>query len=310
MGVLAGTSLLLAAAIAERRRDPAARAGSRRRACSTGRTCCASRSAPAASPPSSGTFAIRSRGARPSSSTILGLPAEDGVMTADQWGRFVHADDRDRMAAHLARALDGEEPAAADYRITAADGTHALVELCGPDPAKTPEGGRMLGTVVDITERKRLEDELRHHAAERRTREPRRPDAGDARRMRWGPGRANLMTTPCGGVRSSRRSSGCSRAGSAAPRPGSSTWSTTTIAAAVRTAVDEAIRTRLRLRRRIPVQARPRRVALDGGTRPRRLRRRPHAAEPVRHRHRRHRRASAPRWRCAKPSARRSPPTS
>ena len=32
-------------------------------------------------------------------------------------GAFLHPDDRTRMTAHLARAVEGEESAAADYRI-------------------------------------------------------------------------------------------------------------------------------------------------------------------------------------------------
>ena len=86
-------------------------------------------------------------------------------MTSAEWGRFVHPDDRDRMAAHLARALEGSEPAAVDYRINAADGTTHWLSYAG-QITRTPDGDRMLGTVVDITNRKRLESELRHHAAE------------------------------------------------------------------------------------------------------------------------------------------------
>src|SRR4029434_9883854 len=96
---------------------------------------------------------------------IFGLPAEDGVITAEEWGRFVHPDDRDRITTHLAGALHGTQPAAPDYRIIAADGRVPWLSYAG-QIEKTPRGDRMVGTVVDITERKQLETELRHHAAE------------------------------------------------------------------------------------------------------------------------------------------------
>ena len=86
-------------------------------------------------------------------------------MKGADWGGFVHPEDRDRMGAHLARALEGTEPAVADYRIIAADGTARWLSYAG-QIQRTSDGDRMLGTVVDITDRKRLEAELRHHATE------------------------------------------------------------------------------------------------------------------------------------------------
>jgi PAS domain S-box-containing protein len=96
---------------------------------------------------------------------IFGLPPHEGTITGDEWWRLVHPDDRDRMAAHLARAIDGEEPAVADYRIVAADGTVRWLSYAGQIQA-SKEGRRIAGTVVDITDRKRLEAELRQHATE------------------------------------------------------------------------------------------------------------------------------------------------
>jgi signal transduction histidine kinase/CheY-like chemotaxis protein len=81
-------------------------------------------------------------------------------MQSSAWGDFVHPEDRERMAAHLARALAGAEPASADYRIIRADGAERWISYTG-QLQQTTEGTRMLGTVVDITERKRIETTLK-----------------------------------------------------------------------------------------------------------------------------------------------------
>jgi PAS domain S-box-containing protein len=157
MGVLAATALLLGAAIAERR------AGERRERDAATMLRLAQRAGGVA------TFEwdFRCQVAQCSAEffRIFGLPARDGVMTGAEWGRFVHPEDRDVMAAHLARALDGHEPAAADYRVVLGDGSIRWLSYAGQFQ-RTPDGDRMLGTVVDISHRKRLETELRHHAAE------------------------------------------------------------------------------------------------------------------------------------------------
>jgi PAS domain S-box-containing protein len=164
MGVLAGTSLLLAAAIAERlgiqRRERQAAASLQHRQDML-------RLAQRAGGVATFEWDVQNHVARCSAEFfgILGLPAEDGVMTVAEWARFVHPDDRERMSAHLVRVLDGVEPAAADYRIHAADGSTRWLSYAG-QVQRTRQGDRILGTVVDVTDRKRLEAELRHHATE------------------------------------------------------------------------------------------------------------------------------------------------
>jgi PAS domain S-box-containing protein len=164
MGVLAGTSLLLAAAMEERRR---AERESREAAERLGHRQQLLRLAQQAGGVATFEWDSRTQAAQCSAEffRIFGLPAEDGVMTGEQWTGLVHPDDRDRMAAHLALALAGAEPAAADYRIQTAGGATRWLSYGGLVQG-TPDGVRMLGTVVDITERKRLEQELGQHASE------------------------------------------------------------------------------------------------------------------------------------------------
>ena len=90
---------------------------------------------------------------------MFGLPPRDGQMTGAEWAQFVHPDDRERVAVHLARALERAEPATTDYRIVRADGAERWLTYSG-QVRETPAGPRMLGTVVDITARKRAETVL------------------------------------------------------------------------------------------------------------------------------------------------------
>ena len=164
MGVLAGTSLLLGAAVAERQ---ATEQREREAAASLRRRQQLLRLAQRAGGVATFEWDFRNQVARCSAEFfhLFGLSAEDGVMTGAEWGNFVHPEDRERIGAHLARALEGSEAPAADYRINAADGVTRWLSYAG-QIQRTPDGDRMLGTVVDITDRKRLEAELRHHASE------------------------------------------------------------------------------------------------------------------------------------------------
>jgi signal transduction histidine kinase len=65
------------------------------------------------------------------------------------------------MAVHLERALAGAEPAVADYRINAADGKTRWLSYAGQLQA-TVNGERVVGTVLDITERKQTELALQY----------------------------------------------------------------------------------------------------------------------------------------------------
>ena len=163
-GVLATTALLLSAAIAERRtielrhRESADELRRREELL---------RLAQRAGGVATFEWDFRNQIARCSAEFfgILGLPSQDGRMKGDEWAQFVHPDDRERMSTHLARALAGTEPATADYRIIRADGVERWLLYAG-QVEHLSSGARMLGTVLDITERKRMEGELRGHAVE------------------------------------------------------------------------------------------------------------------------------------------------
>jgi PAS domain S-box-containing protein len=164
MGVLGGTALLVAAAVLERktseRGEQAAAAVLRER---EEMLLLAQRAGGVAI----FDWDVRSQTAHCSAEffRIFGLPAREGTIAGAQWWGFVHSDDLERMQAHLARAVEGLELATADYRINAADGALRWLSYAGQVQGP-PQRRRIVGTVLDITDRKRLEADLRQHAAE------------------------------------------------------------------------------------------------------------------------------------------------
>ena len=88
------------------------------------------------------------------------LDAQGGDL--DKYIESIHPDDRPRVSAALDRSVQSGEDYEADYRIVQSDGSVRWVTARG----RTERDGfgrpvRMPGVLVDITERKRLEDELR-----------------------------------------------------------------------------------------------------------------------------------------------------
>ncbi len=77
-------------------------------------------------------------------------------------------EDRERLKENIRRILAGERPDDSEYRLLRKDGSilQALIYSCPPDPQLRP--ARIRGILVDITERKRMEEKLRKlsHAVE------------------------------------------------------------------------------------------------------------------------------------------------
>jgi PAS domain S-box-containing protein len=94
---------------------------------------------------------------------LFNLPASDALGgSLDKYIRSVHPDDVDRVVAALERSVDTGNDYAADYRIVQPDGSARWVSARGR--VERDDAGRavrMPGVLVDITERKQLEEELR-----------------------------------------------------------------------------------------------------------------------------------------------------
>ncbi len=92
---------------------------------------------------------------------LMGLPPGEEVITLERFLQAVHPEDRGRVRAEFERSLGGGG-FNVEFRVTWPDGS--LHWLRDQGKVFSDEGGRplfMAGAVVDVTARKRMEDELR-----------------------------------------------------------------------------------------------------------------------------------------------------
>ncbi len=93
----------------------------------------------------------------------LGGPRDDAVATTDQLLSLVHPEDIDAVKRASLEVMKGERPVyAVEHRVKARDGEWRWILSRGRVTERDPATGRalrMIGTNVDITERRRLEEE-------------------------------------------------------------------------------------------------------------------------------------------------------
>ena len=95
---------------------------------------------------------------------ILGYDPEPWLAEKDFWEAHLHPEDRVSAIAASELALQGVEEARIEYRFRAADGSYkwfydVIQVLLDPDGRR-----RLVGVMVDVTERKTLERRLAHAA--------------------------------------------------------------------------------------------------------------------------------------------------
>ncbi|MEQ8765772.1 MAG: PAS domain S-box protein [Planctomycetota bacterium] len=83
------------------------------------------------------------------------------------WKERIHPEDRERVAGDIRAIIEGSEELWSDeYRFLCADGSYATVIDRGRVVRHGGRAERMVGSMLDLTERKQMEDQLRHLAAE------------------------------------------------------------------------------------------------------------------------------------------------
>lgn len=92
----------------------------------------------------------------------LDLPTEIFNGTYEDFRKTVHPEDKDRLEQLVQTALAGQRPYNIAYRIVLPDSSQRIIQ----EQAETAYGddgapGRVIGTVQDITDRKRTEEQLR-----------------------------------------------------------------------------------------------------------------------------------------------------
>jgi PAS domain S-box-containing protein len=93
---------------------------------------------------------------------IFGLNPQEFGATYEAFLRSVHPDNREDVERAVDRALREGEPYSIDHRIVLQDGSERMVQEQGEVTFdKDGKPARMMGTVQDITERKKTEKELR-----------------------------------------------------------------------------------------------------------------------------------------------------
>ena len=94
--------------------------------------------------------------------SIFGIPSEPYEGHVEDFYRYLHPNDRERVLESIKESMKSKNPYAAEFRVLWPDGTVRWVTAKGKfyySPEGEPE--RMLGTSVDITERKLAEEGLR-----------------------------------------------------------------------------------------------------------------------------------------------------
>ena len=92
--------------------------------------------------------------------SLYGIRKEDFGGAYDAWSRTLHPDDRQFAEGEIQAALRGEREYASEFRIVQPDGTIRIIKAVS-QTIRDRDGKplRMIGTNIDITDRKRAEEE-------------------------------------------------------------------------------------------------------------------------------------------------------
>ena len=98
---------------------------------------------------------------------IFGLPSDGGCPETGRLLELVHPEDRDRVRRLANDQVFQDGVAETEFRVVRPDGTtrYVLSRVAGPGGERTANSALLIGTVQDITDRRRAEDVLRANIA-------------------------------------------------------------------------------------------------------------------------------------------------
>ena len=89
------------------------------------------------------------------------------AVSGDGWRETIHPDDLPRYFEFLDAAFERHQPYTLEYRVRRQDGEYRWILDCGiPLPAPDGSSAGYVGSIVDITDRKRAEESLRRKESE------------------------------------------------------------------------------------------------------------------------------------------------
>lgn len=95
----------------------------------------------------------------------FGVPEDSVNSNSDSFWNLIHPDDRDAVKEAFVAAIKAEKPCNQDYRIVLPNGATQIIHVQGRTEYDIDGRAlRMHGTIQDITERKRAEEQIRHLA--------------------------------------------------------------------------------------------------------------------------------------------------
>jgi PAS domain S-box-containing protein len=94
---------------------------------------------------------------------LIGLHSRNLTLTREEWIASIHPEDMEAVVLELGAAIEGGGKYQSEYRTLLLDGTVRWLASSG-QVLKDAEGypAHLIGTITDITQRKQLEEKLRH----------------------------------------------------------------------------------------------------------------------------------------------------